>query len=62
MVGSAVLTTEMSRTTRIWAISATASTAQDRRSVVSGCSGETTAGGLLGADGDSRTLMAAPDG
>src|SRR4051794_9037919 len=31
MVGSAVLTTEMSRTTRIWAVSATASTAHDRR-------------------------------
>ena len=33
MVGSAVLTTEMSRTTRIWAVRARASTAQDRRSV-----------------------------
>src|SRR4051812_20942933 len=31
MVGRAVLTTEMSRTTRTWAVRARASTAQDRR-------------------------------
>src|SRR5829696_9002799 len=31
MVGRAVLTTEMSRTTRIWAVRARARTAQDRR-------------------------------
>src|SRR3954469_21454665 len=35
MLGSAVLTTEMSRTTRICAVSATARTAQDRRGPVS---------------------------
>src|SRR3954463_9116604 len=31
MLGRAVLTTEMSRTTRIWAVRASASTAHDRR-------------------------------
>src|SRR5215207_10045244 len=36
MVGRAVLTTEMSRTTRIWAVRARASTAQDLRGPLSG--------------------------
>src|SRR3954463_9872564 len=36
MLGRAVLTTEMSRTTRIWAVRASASTAHDRRGPSSG--------------------------
>src|SRR3954464_14905116 len=65
MDGKAVFTTEMSSTTRIWAVSATASTAHDLRGPLSSVGGGADGAPAVAAGADGRgavsvTLMAAP--